>query len=664
MDAPNPTLDQLLAPLDARDAIGAMLFASIAGWPLRPGRREAAAPVACEYVCMRLLQRGTVEAPPAGEPALVRDLVLRAEGESAAQVVTPSFHDGGNDPTGMETSAHVRFALPQFFAYDPFILEVEERRWPQLLGPESQALETATGLSLEAIDSMVTSLYLRAVGWCLHLAGADGPPGSGEDATEFLRDAVERGGGETVVAGSGLLLGATRDELARAADVSVEDVDRFLALLAIRPEDVAPDRPFEHVVWDLRRRPLVTLDERIFVPVPHNLLAGLRATLETALRDADPRAAARYDQHKAKWVEREALSLLTRLLSPDQAYRNLEVHAAGGRAEAERDGLLRVDLVALAVEVKGGGIAPAARRGHGDSQDTVFRRLIHEGVAQAESLIAALVEGRPVTGIEIASGQRTSVDIGSISRWIPLVITLEDMGGVVAGFQAVFGDRDPDRRYPVVWTLDDLEWFSRELELPAQVIHYMVVRERIARLGGRLVMYDEADWFGFYYGAGSVGVKQMLERYGQLDAAVVTTSGAGRRGHLDPRITRWTTPLTTLLERLRAAGVDGWLEASMALLDLSGQQAHDLSLLVARAREEVLEQGDTLLLTMVPEGDASVALQILVPSGSGEIALDDIAKDLVTQAPDAAEHVLLAATSADVDELDLLAVVVRRPAAD
>lgn len=656
---PRARLLPLLDRVDAFDAIGAMLFASFAGCPPPANGRQphVAGAFGCEYAVMELLRRGTV-APRVveGEPVLVEDLVTWVEAAASAETVHDFDGLEAGDPTGMETNAHRRFTMHQIMVYDAVVPELEAQRWPQLFVSEEEALERVTGLTIEAIQRMTTTFLLFTTEWCLHHAQVDDDALDGTNYFAVLRAAVARGRAWEVEPGSGLLLTTTREQLSLTANVSLEQVDRFLALFAVRP---GPDAvaPFRRFVWELRRRPLVEWDGRIILPVPLHLTTALRPTLETALRNGDAAAGSRYDSHKGKWVEREALRLLSEALEPEQAYRTLKVPAeASGLTDPERDGLLRVDLVAFAVEAKGGGVALAARRGNADSQDKVFDRLIHEGVAQADDLIAALRQGAEVTGIDLESDQRVPVDIGYIRRWVPLVVTLEDMSGVVAAYEATFADREQHRPHPIVLTLDDIAWMSRELPLPAQLVHYMIVRERIARSAARIIMYDETDWFGLYYAAGAAHVQERLDQFAAIDAPVLTGGGSGRRGALDRSLTAWETPFAPALERWRAERIDGWLAASMAVLDLSAQQAAELRAGIAPARRQAIEADDTALFTIVPRGDPSVALQVLVPGGECELALDDYSALFADGAPDALEHTFLVALDDELEDLQLLGV--------
>jgi hypothetical protein len=650
---------QLLDGVEAFDAIAAMLFATYAGYPSSgDGQPRIAAQFGAEYAVMHLLRRGTVEPRrTSSEPVLVEELVTWSEAAAAPEGLRDYGDGDPDDPTGMETDVHRRFAAQQIAIYDPVVPDLEAQRWPRLFAPEEEALERVTGLRIEAVQRMTEFLLLRSMGWCLHHAGVDRDKIEGTRYLAVLREAVLQGQGRVIEPGAGRVLACSREAFARGAMVSLEQVERFLELFAIGP-GAESDEPFKRFVWALRRRPVIEWDGQIVVPVPFNLTTALRPTLETALRAGDFDAGDRYDRHKGKWVERQALRLLGDIMSPEQGYRALKVSAGGpGLKDPEHDGLLVVDAVAFAVEAKGGGVALAARRGNVDSQDKVFRRLIHEGVQQADGLIAALQEGTPVTGVDLESDQRVHIDIGSIRRWVPLVATLEDMSGVIATYQVTFADRERGRPHPVVLTLDDIAWIARELPLPAQFVHYMIVRGRIARSSARLVMYDETDWLGLYYAGGGAGTQELLDKLARRETVVLAGGRSGRRGVLSPRLQPWTTPFSSVLERWNEEREDGWLAASMAVLDLSASQANELRSALGPVRQRAIEENDKALLTYIPQGDPSVAVQVVVWDGVGTLDISDFAALFLDTAPDAQEHTFLLALSDELDDLQLLGVV-------
>jgi hypothetical protein len=656
---PRDKLLHLLDQLDAFDAIAAMLFAMYAGCPSSARAQPiVASGVAAEYIVMHLLRRGTVapKVMPSPEPVLVEKLAIWAQAGVNAESLRFGAQHNDNDPTGMETDPRRRFAVQQLVIYDPVVPELEAQRWPQLFAPVETALERVTGLNINAIQRITESLLLRAMGWCLTHADVSPSDLDGTNYFSRLKLAVMEGRGREVQPGSSELLTTTSKELALGARVLPEQVDRFLDLFATRPTDAAAHAPFTRFVWDLRRRPLLAWDDRIILPVPLDLTTALRPTLETALRSGDPQAGARYDQHKGKWFEHQALGQLTELLTPDQAYRAVDEMAEPGRTNPEHDGLLRVERVAFAVEAKGGGVAPAARRGNADSQDKVFRRLVHEGIAQADGIITALQTNVPVTGIDLATEQRVPIDLGKIERWIPLVVTLEDMSGAVAAYRALFSGRDRDKPHPIVLTLDDLVWISNELALPAQFVHYLIVRERIARSSARLVMHDEVEWFGLYYAGGGAWTQKLLNDLENAAVPVLIGGGGGRRGALNPDLVPWETPFVSALERWQSQATDGWLAASMAMLDLSTEQGWGLASAIAPIRRRAIEANDVGLFTMIPEGNPSVALQLLVPGHGDGVFLTDYEALFVDDAPDVDHHIFLLAEEDDPGELQLVGI--------
>jgi hypothetical protein len=122
----------------------------------------------------------------------------------------------------------------------------------------------------------------------------------------------------------------------------------------------------------------------------------------------------------------------------------------------------------------------------------------------------------------------------------------------------VFGEAIP----PWVVALDELAWYADSLELPAQLAHYALVRERFVH--HNVTVMDEGDWFRLYHSLGAVGSQRFIAEMYQLAESVLMHGGDLRRGRTLDGQPVWRSPLHGLLERLDRDRPPGWLETSFA----------------------------------------------------------------------------------------------------
>ena len=522
-------------------------------------------------------------------------------------------------------------------------------RLDELFTPFDDVLTESLGLGIAAIRRIVELLVARPVQWMAAAAGASTPFDGPAEVIPQLRASLGPSP-RSLPAGAGASLVAARPQLAAAAGVDAEPLDRLLELLAVAPGDEHAGGDAAALVRTLRARPVLDLDAGLVVPVPYNLPVAVRPALELLIRDRGGRRAAAYDDAKAKWVERRALDLVSEHLRPRELYRKLEYGAGGD--EFERDGLAIVDLVGLAIEAKGGGLSPSARAGRPKSQEKAIERILREGAAQAQDLIRAFARKDPsITGIDTA-GKRGRIEIGGdeLTRFIPVVVTLEDLGGATARTQSVFSGLDASIAPPWVVHVDDLAWYAESLDLPVQLLHFAIVRGRIAQ--GELLATDEADWFRIYRAFGAAWIAEFLRTANDSTAKIVMQGRDTRRGKFLPIERPWRSPLHPVLERWERARQPNWTEASFAILDLSEEQAAALVPALDRAGE--FASDDRVgHVTLRPDADPSTALHVLIVHAVGaSVDLADVAEWIKGNAPDAERHVVLGAVAgAGLDSL-------------
>lgn len=547
---------------------------------------------------------------------------------------------------------HARLSAQQWYWYDPVLAVAEAERHERLLGLAADDVADLVGVPLSQLLAVMRGCLLIEAYWARAIVGqVESPLSSVTGVEELRRLAASRG--TTMVPAFPSTAAVARHRLAAFAKVPREAVNAFLGLFALAPGDLDPSEPYIRRLWRLRERPVVVWNGVVIVPAGYDLGAGFRPRIERLLGKRRPRSFARYAGQRARWVETHARALLDAALRPDELWRSLRIGTDAGDAP-ERDGLLVVDSVALALEVKGGGLPPSARAGDETAQRRALERLLRDATAQAVSLASAVRLRRPISGVD-RDGRRRPLELPVISRVLPMVVTLEDVSGVTSHTKPLSRLVPPERVWRIA--LDELDWYARTFELPAELLHYAFTRPRLER--ENVAVLDEGDWFRLYVARGPARSPDHLDALQAQGERVIAHTGDHRRGYLSDPHAVWRSPLHELLRSWDDARPSGWLEASFALLALSDAQARELPKLLAEARRRRVP-GATPVLTMRPASDLETALHVLLTSDIWSLDIASIGRLAVRTVPDVGRHVVLAAPGTGVDDLAVGPVIAVR----
>jgi hypothetical protein len=576
----------------------------------------------------------------------VADWAAAASGSFEAEAASGSFEA---EATSVERltrervfdDPHARLSAQQWYWYDPVLVEAELERHEQLLGLAADDIAEVVGVPLPQLSAVMRGCFLMEAAWARAVVGeVESPVSSVAGVKELRRLVVSRG--TTMVPAFPTTAAVSWHRLASLAKVPREAVSVFLDLFALAPGDLDPAEPYLRRLWRLRERPVVVWDGVVIVPAIYDLGVGFRPRIERLLKERCPRS--RYAKQRGPWVEERARALLDAALRPDELWRSLKIGVDAGHAP-ERDGLLIIDSVALAIEVKGGGLPPSARAGDETAQRGALERLLRDATAQAASLASAIRLQQRISGVG-RDDRRRPLELPVISRVLPMVVTLEDVSGVTSRTQPLARLFPPERVWQIA--LDELDWYARTFELPAELLHYALTRPRLER--ENVAVLDEGDWFRIYVTRGPAQCLDYLDALHAKGEHVIVHTGNQRRGHLSDKRPVWRSPLQELLRSWDAARPPGWLEASFALLALSDTQARELPDLLAAARRRQ-SPGAAPMLTMRPAGDHKTALHILLTRDIWALDITSIKRLAVRTVPDAGGHVMLAAPGASIDDL-------------
>jgi hypothetical protein len=553
----------------------------------------------------------------------------------------------------MLSDPHHRLMSQQLYWYDPVMLEAEVPRIEALLGLAASDISRVVGAPLQDLVEVLhvcTAILPTWAAWYFSMTETVESPGQ---LVEALRGAVAARGPTWIDAHQVPVLPFA--QLLDESKVELRSGAAFLGVLGHTVDEWSSEQGFVQRLWEFRRRPVLVLPSGVAVPVAYNLGVAFRPTIERVLQEVDPPAFSRYDAAKGKWVERAALELLENRIRPDELWRSLRIPTETGELP-ERDGLAVVDTIALALEVKGGGMPPSARAGQTEPQKRVFQRLIRDAAEQVRTLAEALLNRQPVDGVD-RDGRRLEVELNNPSRIIRVVVTLEDLAAVTSRAELVL-EADAAES-PWLLAMDELQWYSESLPLAAQLIHYAIVRSRLVHES--VAVLDEGDWFRLYYMYGAAGCQAYVSNASELAETVFLYAGDVRRGRWPDLVTGWESPLGALLKQWDQDRPVGWLEASIAVLDLSDEQAVKFPSAVTETRS-LSAPGDFPLLTMRPAADPTTALHVLVPAADADsVSMGSLVSWAEEHAPTAVRHVALVSIGEELGHLAVGPVFMKVP---
>jgi hypothetical protein len=603
---------------DAYDLLAALTLASANQIPSRHDRLSAKLPSAVvEYAhgfALRRSRRGP--STPSEEPQSLAELVDDAELAAARSLLPLGLDDGALDGlTSDERDAQAALRIWQLFAHDPGPFAYELERVVVALGPFADELTMTLGFTATQATAIVLSFdVLGTIGLrnLFELESEGGPELRDELATLIgsgkALDRVPPQLGAHVSFDAGAI-----GRCVRAQGIELPDsaLAAFLERFSLPFGAIPPDRDAARALWDVRERPLLRDDDGFYLwTVPYNLAFAIRPVCERALRDVGGAVATAYDKEKGAALEREALMTLHNGLTVDGSWGTLEYESDRHPGQSvEGDGLVALDSVALTVESKAVELSPSARQGSAKALAKKLEDAIVKGAAQGARTRTALLGDEVVTGISVGEERRETITTTELSRVMPVVVVLEPLGAVTSALWRLIKLSEPTDPWPWVVNIDDLRWFARELELPIRLLHYAVVRQRIAA-SGRLGAIDEADWFWMYYSQGAAAVQEKLELMKLVSAQRTQITGPDvRRGSpLPGRVIQLANE--ELLIDLHRDRPSGWVEVAFALLDLPPERDRHL----ARRLHTALRQpsGSATWLSEVPafEGGSSLVVGV------------------------------------------------------
>src|SRR6266540_4343508 len=226
------------------------------------------------------------------------------------------------------------------------------------------------------------------------------------------------------------------------------------------------------------------------VPVVSSMIDAIRPRMEDLLLSTP--LWERYADARGKYLEREAVALLSSALPGSRAWNGIGWRSANDGSDL--DGLVAADDLAIRLQCKAGRLTAPARRGAPGRMRRDIGELIEAAAAQHQALATALAnEGAAAVGF--SDEQATALDA---PLQLEAVVCLDDVTvwATEAHELKAIGALPVDRYVPWVLSLTDLMAVVDLLQ-GAELVHYLLRRQRIER-DGRIEAHDELDWVGHY----------------------------------------------------------------------------------------------------------------------------------------------------------------------
>lgn len=353
--------------------------------------------------------------------------------------------------------------------------------------------------------------------------------------------------------------------VAQASGVPEEDVHQFLEAFSL-PFGQAPllgGRPgrFE----PQRRAPIVRMPAGQYLAhlAPY-LQWTIRERYDEALAD-DPTVGEPYQEHRARYLEDEAVRLLASASPHAAALRSCEYWFDDGEGlrQFEVDGLVFIDSLLFIVEAKAGRLSPKGRRGRSIRE---LRRLVSEAQEQA-ARVERYIRSTQEAVFTTEDGRTLTVTASEGARVILANPTIEPLHAFVTRWSDL-ESAGIAKAKPWVWsvTVTDLRAIVETVETAGQLAHFLKRREQVEDLN--VVAAEELDLFGHYLDQGLYldEVRRDRPDMASIDSWTDALDAHFERGEPVPRMAL-PAILRELVHKLAKVGPPGWIEATDLLLE-------------------------------------------------------------------------------------------------
>lgn len=391
--------------------------------------------------------------------------------------------------------------------------------------------------------------------------------------------------GSWVVFGLGDAFTVSVEEAASASGVGPTDVTTFMDAFSL-DFGQSPGPGARPAIYDpLRRAPMVRLPNGRYLA---HLVAYLAWTLRERYDDAlmaDPTVRDVYQEHRARYLEDEAIRLLAGTSPHAHVLRSgrYSFDDGEGLKEYEVDGLVFIDSVLFIIEAKAGRLSAAARRG---ARLMELEALVADAQKQAARVERYLRSQKPAV-FEGPDGERLVISARPEATVILVNPTIEPLHAFVTRWSDVVA-AGVGSAAPWVWSVSvtDLRAITEVVETAGQLVHFLDRRRALEEL--KVVAAEELDLFGHYIAHGLYLEEVRRE---QPDLVTLGSWTHDLDAHFEDGAPKPEMKIPDgvreLMVRLARLGPSGWVDATRFLLDGSTETLDEISGLLESRRGRV-----------------------------------------------------------------------------
>jgi len=354
----------------------------------------------------------------------------------------------------------------------------------------------------------------------------------------------------------------------------------------------------EHIILNnpVHKRPFIRIDENKFFSAIWMIIPHLALGLIENLIAENAGLQRKYSDTKARYLE-DSIEKLFRSAFPNGSIcrGSIWTDVESGK-EYENDLTLVVDSFAVVVEAKSGGVSPPARRGAPNRLWKTLQELIEEPSEQALRFVKFLNTHKELHTLKTRSGVTNTIDSRSIKYFIPLGVTLSELGGISGNLKKLIEagvvEKSMGELCPSV-SVTDLEVVFELLQLEAEKIHYLARRREFEAHFD--YQGDELDLLAFYLENGfNIGEAEysndmainLSPKSKELDPFILWSSVKKDIQRPQLALTKWWRDMLTTMASRKT---EGWLETSFVLLNTTENDQREFERKCSKLKSRVLK---------------------------------------------------------------------------
>ena len=379
--------------------------------------------------------------------------------------------------------------------------------------------------------------------------------------------------------------------------VSNKDVGKILDSLSYEFGDLSNENK-NHIFLSnpIHFKPLIKIDKNKYFSVIVHMFSHLGIEILENFISTDSDIRNEYSSKKGKYLEERVERLFRNSFPNAKILSGSLWNCPITKKDYENDLIVIIEDFAIIVECKSGTISPPARRGATERLFKTLKELVVEPSEQAIRFESFLKANDKVLNFKTKSGKLNEIDCSSIKYYIPLGITLSNLGSIGCNLkkliEAQIINHKLDQLAPSI-NFTDLEIVFDILTYESEKIHYLSRRrefEAHIRFQG-----DEMDLFGFYLDNGfNIGETEyddsiyldLTLKSKEIDPYVI---GKHRGVNVEKPFLEKTEYWNDILGKLDGKG-NKWLMASFILLNLPKEDQFQFEKNVNKLKKMILDK--------------------------------------------------------------------------